>query len=275
MPLHEQDIQKLAPTRINVSGGGFVELVSVLGSDAAIDTIARTEFDDSHPRLPDAVHSLISYLMRNGHMSAFAFANMTLRVRCPMFLRARWEHRCGQYNEISNHARDLSELGAYVPSRDQIKAGHKSMSAQEAESWHSKWSNSVDETTRTYAEATIVGGVSREVAAGLLSQSNFTHFYVQLSLQGLLNFLQLRMGAGSSVVMREYVDAVAHFVSVAFPIVYRNFLIHVINAVKFSADELEFVGASAEVLRTAEARLGRTRALELLAKVEKLRAKTH
>ena len=100
MPIHQQDLSSHTH-RIDVSSG-FVELVSVNGTDAGIDTVARVEFESTDPRMPNDVDSLLSYMLRHAHTSPFEFANMTLKVRCPVFVARQWfRHRTGHFSEVS------------------------------------------------------------------------------------------------------------------------------------------------------------------------------
>jgi thymidylate synthase (FAD) len=280
MPIHEQDLARFHPLTINISGGGFVRLVNVNGTDAAIDTIARAEFEETSPRMPDEVDSILSYMIRHTHTSPFEFVGMAFQVRCPMFVRSQWQrHRTGHYSEVSGRYRDVSELGAYAPPVDHLRKSAPSRKQGSSD----EIVNDPDEVTRRCSEYYQAGqelydylvydaGLSREVARGNLTQNNFTHYYFQLDLHNLLHLLRLRDHSTAQFQMTEYARALRHFVSVAFPITYRHFANHILNGVRFSADELEFLQIDETKLRQAEKKFSKGRLSELHEKVERVRA---
>lgn len=283
MPLHEQVSRKFDPERINVSGGGFVQLVNVNGSDAAIDTIARTEFDEVDPRMPDTVDGLLSYMIRHVHTSPFEFAGLTFQIRCPLFVRAQWmRHRTGHYSEVSGRYRDVAELGAYAPTRDHLrrrapsrKQGSSDELVSDPASVQEKWRRHHETGVALYNELVTDQDLSKEVARGVLGQSNFTHFYFQMDLHNMLHFLRLRLDGTTQFQTREYAEALAHYVGIAFPITYRNYTNHILRGVRFSADELQYLQIDESMRRTAESRLGSSRYREFLEKVDRINAEKH
>jgi thymidylate synthase (FAD) len=266
--------------RINISGGGFVELVNVNGTDAGIDTVARVEFEATEPRMPDTVDDLLCYMIRHAHTSPFEFVNMTFKIRCPMFVQGQIKrHRTAHLSEISGRYKDVATLGAYAPPRDHLrqkapnrKQGSADTLVEYPEEVLSKISEHYQNGLALYRYLTEEAQLSNENARMVLSQSNFTHSYFQLDLHNILNFIRLRIHGTSQFQTNEYAEAIAHFVGQAFPITYRNFVNHVLKAVRFSHDELAFLKIDEEALKQAKYRLRKGRYNELLEKVEAIRA---
>ena len=103
-----------AQIKINVLDYGHVDLVDYMGSDLSVVNAARVSFNkesswdyaDSHvpsPKLPEKDAKLIKYLGKHNHFTPFCHPQITLRIKCPIFVRAQLgKHQIGlTMNEVS------------------------------------------------------------------------------------------------------------------------------------------------------------------------------
>ncbi len=92
MELHagrEAALKELIGKRIPIGTDGFVELDNVMGSDEYICHKARGT-SGSEKKGPVEDRNLIRYLMRHSHTTPFEFAEVVLKVRCPMDCWRQW-----------------------------------------------------------------------------------------------------------------------------------------------------------------------------------------
>jgi thymidylate synthase (FAD) len=114
-----------------------------------------------------------------------------------------------------------------------------------------------------------------EVARAHLPLSTYTRKRWQCDLHNLLHFLSLRMDPHAQKEIRDYADAIAVFTKQLFPITFKAFEDYRINALTFSAMELEIIKRFIDksVINDLDQYsniLGKTEMTELKTKLEKL-----
>jgi thymidylate synthase (FAD) len=67
-------------------------------------------------------------------------------------------------------------------------------------------------------------GVAREQARGVLPLNIYTEFYWTVSLQALVNFIQLRQHAGAQYEIRLYADALQKLAHPVVPVSFDSLL---------------------------------------------------
>ena len=100
--------------KVFVLDHGHVDLVDWMGSDLSVVNAARVSFNkesswdyaDSHvpiKSLPEKDSKLIKYLAKHDHFTPFCHPQISLRIKCPIFVRAQLgKHQIGLVmNEVS------------------------------------------------------------------------------------------------------------------------------------------------------------------------------
>lgn len=82
-------------------------------------------------------------------------------------------------------------------------------------------------------------GIAREQARKDLPLSNYTELYWKIDLHNLFHFLSLRLHPHAQQEIREFAEAIATIVKDWVPVAYQAFLDYRLNAVTFSAQEME------------------------------------
>lgn len=108
---------------VSVLDDGFVQLVDVMGNDAAIVQAARVSYGAGTKTVSDD-RGLIRYLMRHRHTSPFEMCELKFLIRIPMDAwRQHIRHRTANVNEYSTR---YSEA---IDSRQRTKPGEWRMQA--------------------------------------------------------------------------------------------------------------------------------------------------
>lgn len=230
---------------IKVLDDGFVNLVDAYGSDTSIVQAARISYGDG-TKTPSEDTTLIRFLMRHHHTTPFEMCMMKFHIRCPMDVWRQWiRHRTAHVNEYSTryseaidsaHKTDPSEWREQATTNRQgsgdflpIAVGQK-LSESEG--------NLLAAIRLTY-ENRLTIGVAREQARKDLPLSTYTEAYWFIDLHNLFNFLRLRLAPDAQLEIRQYAEAVAYYTKEQFPIAWQAFEDYTLNAMTFSAKELE------------------------------------
>jgi len=95
-------------------------------------------------------------------------------------------------------------------------------------------------------------GIARELARINLPLSMYTEWYWQMDLHNLFHFLKLRLDSHAQYEIRVYAEAIAEIVKREVPMAWESFERHSLNAVKFSADEMDELRKLITVLLTGQ-----------------------
>ncbi len=94
---------------------GFVRLVEFMGGDSGVVAAARVSYG-GQSKGEEADRKLISYLLKNSHLTPFEHAVFKFHVSCPIFVARQWfRHRFASYNEISYRYTEVQDE-FYLPS---------------------------------------------------------------------------------------------------------------------------------------------------------------
>jgi len=253
-------------TEVPVLDQGFVRLVEMMGSDAAIVRAARVSYGEGTKTVREDA-ALIDYLMRHRHTSPFEMVEFVFHVRAPIFVARQWfRHRTASYNEVSGRYSVLEER-FYRPAAWR--------SQDEANKQGSKGAYEDPEADRLLEEAykkayaayqrLLEKGVAREEARIVLPLGLYTEFYFKQDLHNLFHFLKLRLAEDAQFEIREYAKAIAAIVKERVPLAWAAFEEHVLFGAHLSKTELsalaELVGkeAYAEALRARGLKKSRIR----------------
>lgn len=201
---------------------GYVELLDVMGSDARIVAAARISYD-SETKGEERDRKLIAYLLAHQHWSPFEQAQVTYRIKAPIFvLRQLMRYRSGHWNEVSLRYTDKAEqLEMYVPT---------TWRSQDSKNKQSSVEGGVDDTvaTTTYQDALarvqdayrmlLKEGVAREMARMILPVSTYSEVMLTIDVRNLLNLFHQRIHEGAqwetqqiAIAMRETLKATGKF----------------------------------------------------------------
>lgn len=242
------EVDDLIGQRISVLDDGFVQLVDVMGSDAAVVQAARVSYGAGTKTVRED-RGLIRYLMRHRHTTPFEMAEIKLLVRVPMDTWRQWiRHRTASVNEYSTRysiaidAMQKTEPHQWRRQSEGNKQGSLGHVAGGVSEHFSERETSLHAMARDVYEERIEAGVAREQARKDLPLSTYTEAYWKIDLHNLLHFLELRMDAHAQYEIRQYASAIAHFfVRPLFPHVWEAFVDYRLQATSLSRMEKALV----------------------------------
>lgn len=225
---------------------GFVRLVDYMGGDQRIVESARVSYGkgtQSHRR----DKGLINYLLNHQHTSPFEQVVLTFHCKMPIFVARQWiRHRTARINEISGRY-SVMEKEFYVPDQAQIRfQSQTNRQGRDPREVPSELRNKVLEflisgnqkASDDYSNM-LEDDIARELARINLPLSLYTQWYWQIDLNNLLHFLKLRLDYHAQWEIQEYGKVISELTQAVAPIAYEAFEKHVLNAIKFSGDELQ------------------------------------
>ena len=224
---------------------GFVELVDCMGDDQAILQAARVSYQRDKQEPDEAKdRALIRYLYRNRHTTPFEMCEFKFHCQMPIFVARQWiRHRTASVNEVSARYTALPEL-FYVPEQEQIqyqsdvnKQGRSGV-MDEGDMHQRVFQREAAGAFAMY-KARLDNGMSKELARINLPLSAYTRWYWKIDLHNLLHFLSLRMDRHAQYEIRVFAEAMATFVKARCPLAWEAFEDFRLNAVTFSAVEME------------------------------------
>lgn len=226
---------------IQVLDHGFVELVDSMGSDLTVVNSARVSFGKRKTTLSDGDKKLIHYLAEHKHWSPFRHVQFQFHCKVPEFVARQWyKHVVGiaytdaatvdhAWNEISLRYVDASEFSFYTPDGFR-KQSENNKQASTDELVNDPEHQLVNEYNAHCQKALdlyhrlLEHGVAREQARGVLPLNIYTEFYWTVSLQALVNFIQLRQHAGAQYEIRLYADALQKLAHPVVPVSFDSLL---------------------------------------------------
>ncbi|MBM4178300.1 MAG: FAD-dependent thymidylate synthase [Ignavibacteria bacterium] len=238
---------------------GFVRLIDVMGDDNAIVQAARVSYGSGTKKVHED-RGLIRYLMRHLHTTPFEMVEFKFHVKLPIFVARQWiRHRTANVNEYSGRYSEMKDE-FYVPDPEQIRAQSATNKQGRAdESFAAEESGRIRTTMRTTQENLygeyqdlLETNLAREIARINLPVSNYTEWYWKIDLHNLFHFLRLRIDAHAQYEIRVYGQAMASIVKAAVPLAYEAFEDYIVNAQKFSHQELQVIKSLLPAIPTEE-----------------------
>lgn len=247
--LSEQAL-KLRGQRFEILDKGYIEVVDLMGGDQSVLEAARQTLD-STKRGDD--ETLIRYLMRHRHTSPFEFAEIVLKIKCPIYVWRQWiRHRTASCNEFSQRYSeaidDMHEVAPWMwrkqsESNRQGSGGylpeHESSVVNSTGSYFSSIQTAFQQVARHVYNSRIAAGVAKEQARIDLPLSNYTQAYWKMNLHNLLHFLSLRMDEHAQYEIREYANCIGYEIVAQWcPMIWQAFLDFRLNAITLSAKDI-------------------------------------
>ncbi|RKY48560.1 MAG: FAD-dependent thymidylate synthase [Candidatus Neomarinimicrobiota bacterium] len=238
--------EKILDKEFKVLDKGFVRLVDYMGGDERVVQSARVSYGKGTKTVRED-KALIDYLMRNRHTSPFEQVVLTFHCKMPIFVARQWiRHRTARVNEISGRYSVL-ENEFYLPDKGQVrlqsKINRQGRSDEEVppELQEEVLRILIEGQRRAYQdyEELIEKDIARELARINLPLSLYTQWYWQIDLHNLFHFLELRLDYHAQWEIRQYAKVIAEVTKKVAPMSYEAFEKHVLNAVRFSGEELK------------------------------------
>jgi len=238
--------EELLDAEIKVLNFGFVRLVDYMGGDSRIVQSARVSYGNGTKKVHED-KGLITYLLRNEHMSPFEQVIFTFHIKLPIFVaRQMIRHRTARLNEISGRYSKM-EGEFYLPQENEIrfqnKKNRQGRSEEEVPPELKKRVLEIlqSENEKTYGEyeEMIEADIARELARVNLPLSLYTQWYWQIDLRNLFNFLKLRLDHHAQYEIRVYAEAIYQIAKAVAPMACEAFDEHILRAFKISGSNLE------------------------------------
>ena len=243
-----EPVQQPTDQFIKVLNHGFVRLVDYMGDDHAIAQAARVSYQKHDEEKAKNDRSLIRYLMKHRHTSPFEMVEVKLHCKMPIFVARQWvRHRTASLNEMSGR---YSQLPAeyYLPDASQVKAQSKSnKQGREDELPEGVVEEFLGHTYDMSQEAfeqydtDISRGIAKELSRINLPLATYTEWYWKMDLHNLFHFLKLRLDSHAQYEIRVYAEAIYEIIKPIVPIACEAFADYSLNAVTFSAQEMEYL----------------------------------
>ena len=227
------------PEPVKVLDDGYVRLVDTLGDDLSIVNAARVSYDKESTSFEARDEKLIKFLIREGHTSPFRHAALTFEVYAPLFVaRQWWKYAVGSthvddqngWNESSRRYITEDEE-FYVPLADQWRSKPENSKQGSGEPvndglgmvYTNKLINLIAEGTQVYHDA-MDDGIAPELARLFLpAYGMYVRWRWTVSLQGVMTFLEQRLGHDAQVEIQEYAKVINDLTQQAFPETHKAF----------------------------------------------------
>jgi thymidylate synthase (FAD) len=228
------------PTEVKILDHGHVQLIDWMGSDLSIVNAARVSFNkesswdyaDSHvpiQKLPEKDAKLIKYLAKHNHFTPFCHATISIRVKCPIFVRAQLgKHQIGlTMNEVSRRYVTF-DPEVYVPLwRSAPTDGAKQGSSGRIEDMdlcirmRQEYESVAKDCIKLYNDL-LADGVAPEQARSILPQGTYTEFVWTGSLYAFARIYNLRIDAHAQWEIQEYAKAIDKIIAPLFPVSWQT-----------------------------------------------------
>lgn len=215
---------------IEVLDKGYVRLVDIMGSDLSIVNAARASFAKESKEMTLADEKLISFLVREEHMSPFRHAFMTFEFKAPLMVaRQHWKYIVG-----SDHAMDgwnessrryvTSDPEFYVPDiwrsapENKKQGSGKPIDQIVSDEYTHALIDYYSQGIQLYENAMEDGIAAEQARLFLPAYGMYVNYRWSCSLQSAMLFLNQRLAEDSQVEIQEYAKAVYELIKDKFPI---------------------------------------------------------
>jgi thymidylate synthase (FAD) len=224
--------------KISVLDKGYVRLVDQLGNDTSVVNAARVSYDKESKGFDEKDSRLLQFLIREGHTSPFRHAALTFEVYAPLFVARQW----WKYAVSSTH---VEEQNGWNESSRRYVTESEEFYVPQSQEWRSKPENSkqgsgepintdsgadytqllnltIQNGVKAY-QAAMEDGVAPEQARLFLpAYGMYVRWRWTVSLQGVIAFLDQRLGHDAQLEIQEYAKAVRNLSAQAFPATFRG-----------------------------------------------------
>lgn len=258
---------------------GHVSLIDYMGSDTAIVDAARTSISGQGVKKIQEDVGLIRYLTRMRHTTPLEMVVFKFHCKMPIFVARQWiRHRMSTVNEMSGrygvlpeeyYIPELADMQFQDPKNKQGRSGglvpettaerirellrndakdaflhyHAFLGQQDpapvSEDEDKDFADNLNDAQ--IAELAENGGMAKELARIGLPLNIYTQWVWKIDLHNLMGFLRLRMDTHAQMEIRVFANAMAEMVRAVCPIAFEAFEDFILNAVTFSAQEVQAI----------------------------------
>lgn len=217
---------------------GYVRYVDKLGNDLSVVNAARASFAKESKEFSQSDAKLLGFLIREGHMSPFRHAMVTLEFKAPLMVaRQHWKYVVGSdhtmdgWNESSRRY-VTSDEEFYVPkvnewrsAPDNKKQGSGEPVPMEIGSLAMQMLiEDVDRQLAHYRWAMDNGICAEQARLFLLGYGLYVNYRWTASLQSIIHFLNQRLEEDAQKEIQDYAKAVFRLVQPKFPVSFNHLL---------------------------------------------------
>ena len=227
-------VENLDLTEVKVLDHGHVQLVDWMGSDLSVCDAARVSFNKQSNLMNDGTLSekdakLISYLSKHDHFTPFCHCTISVRIKCPIFVRAQLgKHQIGlTMNEVSRRYVTF-DPEIYIPLwRSAPTNGAKQGSSGRIEDMdlcikmRQEYDAVAKDCIKLYNDL-LADGVAPEQARSILPQGTYTEFVWTGSLYAFARIYKLRIDAHAQWEIQEYAKAIDKIIAPLFPVSWQT-----------------------------------------------------
>lgn len=233
----------------SIDGGGHIRLVDFMGEDSSVPQAARVSYGKGTKTVLED-NNLIRFLMRRAHFSPFSMVQVKLHVRTPLFINSQWlRHDRMHWNLLSARYSVMPE-DCWEPAPEDIRGqgtGNKQVGNGKLDSEVTTEASKLiaaSNTNQKFVYDTLLNmGVCREQARTVLPVGQYTEGYVTANLGDWLLFLKQRLDPHAQKEIRVFAIAISEIFEKLFPVTMQAFYDYQLNAVTFSAQEMDLLRA--------------------------------
>ena len=191
-------------------------------AEQIITYAARVSSDKSDVERLGTAERLLNYCLRNGHVSIFETASMTVEVTtsraiAEQLIRHRsFTFQARSYRYAECHSNEIYEARRQDKTNRQNSIGDLPTETQE---WFVRAQEDVNEKCQSAYDDAIARGVARECARFLLPLSATTVLYMTGNCRSWIHYLTTRTGNGTQEEHKAIAEEILKIFTEQFPIV--------------------------------------------------------
>jgi thymidylate synthase (FAD) len=212
--------------KIDLIGGGFINLEEAMGSDLTVCNSARVSFGKKKEVLDEKDEKLIKYLAEHKHWTPFSQPQLRFHIKMPIFVARQWfKHQIGITRNEMSRRYVSSSPEFFLPSdlrlsADNVKQGSSEKTHPNNENLLSSI-NSFYKVAESLYENLLNQGVCAEQSRMILPQAMFTEFIETGSLAAYARIYGLRAEKSAQKEIQEYAKALGELTMQQFPISWK------------------------------------------------------
>lgn len=221
------------------NGKGYVRYVDHFGSDLSFTKAARASFAKDAPEWNDKEEKLLNFLVKNGHLSVFRHAAVTLQIKAPLMVaRQHWKYIVGSahiedqngWNETSRRYVSV-DPEFYVPTSDQWRGAPANAKQGSSGSIGPTIGRVMTEDLAAHIIDSIALfdkaldlGIATEQARLFLPAFGLMQYYQwTVSVSNLMHFLQERLAHDAQAEITDLAVAIRDLTQPLYPATFRAF----------------------------------------------------
>ena len=186
-----------------------VELINYTGNDLMVVNSARVSLGKQKDIIDESDIKLISYLIKNQHLSTLEHCFFTFRLEIPIYIaRQLMRHRSWSFNEISGRYVEFTD-SFFTPDNfrlqdKNIKQGSKidTDNLLDQDFVSNEYKSICDNAYQGYKKLLDLG-VCKEQARGVLPLALYTQLYATCNIRSFFTYLKLRLDGHAQVEIRD------------------------------------------------------------------------